>query len=151
MGAEPPPFFMTYQYFLIVVSRLRKINYRGTGIRTHGHRCVRPTLYTADCRLVIKLPISFKYNVFKFIWSFCKNTKIAHSSKLFITFIKTAYPMLLNRYKKNLKQNCVKEFSRTNWFLTCVVLIISKTIAYKFSFMSFKTQRVLCFEINFVL
>ena len=45
VNSEPPPFFMTYSYFLRVVSRLRKTIYRRTGVRTHGHRCVRLTPY----------------------------------------------------------------------------------------------------------
>ena len=43
VDSEPPPFFMTI--FLRVVSRLRKTIYRCTGVRTHGIRCMRPTLY----------------------------------------------------------------------------------------------------------
>ena len=46
VGAALSSFFMPYKYFLTAVSKLSKAIYRRDGVRTHGHRCVRPTLYT---------------------------------------------------------------------------------------------------------
>ena len=46
------------EHFLRIVSRLRKTIYHRTGVRTHGHRCVRPTLYLLHhSRLLSKLTV----------------------------------------------------------------------------------------------
>ena len=54
VDSEPPP------NFLRVVSMLRKTIHRRTGVRTHGIRCMRPTLYLLHHS---RLFIAFNYMV----------------------------------------------------------------------------------------
>ena len=54
VDVEPQHFFMTYKYFLTVVSKLSKAIYRRTGVQSHGYRCVKPTLYLLSRHLGIK-------------------------------------------------------------------------------------------------
>ena len=37
VDSDPPPFFMTYKHFHTVVSKLRKVIYRRTGVRTQAN------------------------------------------------------------------------------------------------------------------